>query len=74
MYVSIQISQNEMGFDAIQEFIASQTSSIRDLRDVEGRCIEDDDDDIMQIMATPPPKLHLYPCKSCNYIPIDNAY
>lgn len=63
MYVSIQISQNEAGYEAIQQFIASQTSSIRNLRDVEGRCREDEDDDSLQIMATPPPKLHLYPCK-----------
>jgi hypothetical protein len=52
-----------MGYEAIQQFIVSQTSSIRDLRDVEGRCTDDEDDDMMQVMATPPPKLCLYPRK-----------
>ncbi|KAI8971970.1 P-loop containing nucleoside triphosphate hydrolase protein [Mycotypha africana] len=61
MYVSIQISKNESGYEAIQQFVASKTSHIRHLRDVEGRCINDDNDDGDMLSPTPPPKIRLYP-------------
>ncbi|CEP19579.1 hypothetical protein [Parasitella parasitica] len=61
MYVSIQIGKNETGYDAIQQFVATKTAHIRDLRDVEGRCIHDDNDDNDMQRPSPPPKLHLYP-------------
>ncbi|KAI8637407.1 P-loop containing nucleoside triphosphate hydrolase protein [Parasitella parasitica] len=61
MYVSIQIGKNETGYDAIQQFVATKTAHIRDLRDVEGRCIHDDSDDSDMQRPSPPPKLHLYP-------------
>lgn len=60
MYVTIQISKDESGYDAIQQFIASKTTQIHKLRDVEGRCIHDDSNDDMQ-GPSPPPKLKLYP-------------
>jgi hypothetical protein len=63
MYVSIQIGKNESGFDAIQQFVASKTIHIRNLREVEGRCIDDDDEDDDMQKATPPPQLKLFPCK-----------
>lgn len=63
MYVSIQIGKHESGYEAIQQFVAAKTAHIRDLRDVEGRCIQDDLDDNDMQRPSPPPKLHLYPCK-----------
>ncbi|KAG1231797.1 hypothetical protein G6F68_007069 [Rhizopus microsporus] len=60
MYVSIQIGKNETGYDAIQQFIASKTTQIHDLRNVEARCIDDEDVNDMQ-GPNPPPKLTLYP-------------
>lgn len=63
MYVSIQIGKDQTGYDAIQQFVATKTAHIRDLRDVEGRCIYDDDDNDDMQGPSPPPKLHLYPCK-----------
>lgn len=58
MFVSIQISQKERGYNAIGKFVASQTKNIQDLRTVEGRCEsrDDDDDDDTQV-----PQLTLYP-------------
>ncbi|KAG0749047.1 hypothetical protein G6F57_001190 [Rhizopus arrhizus] len=59
MYVSIQISQKETGYDEILQFVASKTSQIRDLRNVEGRCEVQDENDWQTV--NPPPKLNLYP-------------
>lgn len=61
MYVSIQISQKETGYDEILQFVASKTSQIRDLRNVEGRCEVQDENDWQTV--NPPPKLNLYPRK-----------
>lgn len=61
--MSIQIAKDQTGYDAIQQFVAAKTAHIRDLRDVEGRCIYDDDDNDDMQGPSPPPKLHLYPCK-----------
>ncbi|GAN07780.1 ATPase, AAA domain containing protein [Mucor ambiguus] len=61
MYVSIQIGKDQTGYEAIQQFVATKTAHIRDLRDVEGRCIYDDDDNDDIQGPSPPPKLHLYP-------------
>lgn len=60
MYVTIQISKDESGYEAIQQFIASKTTQIHKLRDVEGRCIHDENNDDMQ-GPSPPPKLKLFP-------------
>ncbi|KAI9484064.1 MAG: P-loop containing nucleoside triphosphate hydrolase protein [Benjaminiella poitrasii] len=64
MYVSIQVGKNETGYDAIQQFIATKTAQIKSLRNVEGRCVQDEDEsDSNYDMQgpTPPPKLRLYP-------------
>jgi MoxR-like ATPase len=64
MYVSIQIGKDQSGYDAIQQFVASKTTHDRNLREVEGRCTDEDDDDDDMQKATPPPQLKLFPCKS----------
>ncbi|KAI9282770.1 P-loop containing nucleoside triphosphate hydrolase protein [Sporodiniella umbellata] len=65
LYVSIQISRNENGYDAIQQFLSSKTTHIKDQRNVEGRCIFngewDDDEEWGEKSANPPPRLVLYP-------------
>jgi hypothetical protein len=63
MYVSIQVSKDETGYEAIQQFIATKTAQIHKLRDVEGRCEDDDNADDMQGPSAPP-KLKLFPCKA----------
>lgn len=63
MYVSIQIGKDESGYEAIQQFIAAKTAQVKNLRDVEGRCIHDDMDDNDMQRPSPPPKLRLFPCK-----------
>jgi hypothetical protein len=63
MYVTIHLSKNEMGYTPVQEFIASQTTQIRNLREVEAKCIEDESDEIDLQGPSSPPKVHLYPSK-----------
>lgn len=63
MYVSIHIGKDESGYEAIQEFVSTQTSQVKSLRDVEGRCISEDDDNNDMQGPSPPPKLQLFPCK-----------
>ncbi|KAI8384067.1 P-loop containing nucleoside triphosphate hydrolase protein [Blakeslea trispora] len=66
MYVSIQVSKDESGYNAIQEFISKHNDKTLRLRDVEGRCIVEDDDTDMQ-RATPPPQLQLFPLDESEY-------
>ncbi|KAI8874953.1 hypothetical protein K501DRAFT_313055, partial [Backusella circina FSU 941] len=61
MYVTIHLSKNEMGYTPVQEFVASQTTQIRNLREVEAKCIDDDGDEVDLQGPSPPPKVHLYP-------------
>ncbi|KAL9537817.1 hypothetical protein MBANPS3_011438 [Mucor bainieri] len=49
-----------VSYDDIQQFVATKTAHIRDLRDVEDRCIYDNDDNDDMQGPSPPPKLHLY--------------
>lgn len=62
MYVTIHLSKNEMGYSPVQEFVASQTTQIHNLREVEAKCIQDDESEDDLQGPSPPPKLHLYPC------------
>lgn len=65
MYVSIHIGRDESGYEAIQQFIGTKTSQLKSLRDVEGRCIMEDDNNTNDMQGpSPPPKLQLFPCKS----------
>ncbi|KAI9251581.1 P-loop containing nucleoside triphosphate hydrolase protein [Sporodiniella umbellata] len=59
MYISIQISQKENGYDAVQEFVSLKTAGLRNLRTVEGRCVSPKDADLEA--HAPSPKLTLYP-------------
>ncbi|KAI7903562.1 P-loop containing nucleoside triphosphate hydrolase protein [Cokeromyces recurvatus] len=61
MYVSIQIGKNETGYEAIQQFVASKTTTHiqKSLRTVEGRCVQADHDDLQGPGL--PPTLRLYP-------------
>ncbi|KAI8877756.1 P-loop containing nucleoside triphosphate hydrolase protein [Backusella circina FSU 941] len=60
MYVAISISEDEMGFYAIEEFITSQISDRKNLREAKACCFNDDNDDSDSI-ANPPPKVRLFP-------------
>lgn len=63
MYVSIEIGKNESGYEAIQQFVASKTTQVQNLRKVEGRCFFDDDQNHDMQGPSPPPKIRLFPCK-----------
>ncbi|OBZ88996.1 putative mitochondrial chaperone BCS1-B, partial [Choanephora cucurbitarum] len=66
MYVSIQVSKDESGYNAIQQFISKHNDKTLRLRDVEGRCIVENDDNDMQ-RASPPPQLQLFPLDESEY-------
>ncbi|KAI8048757.1 P-loop containing nucleoside triphosphate hydrolase protein [Gilbertella persicaria] len=61
MYVSIQISKDQSCYEAIQQFVVKNTAQLKHLRDVEGRCIYDDEDDDDIQGPSPPPRLGLFP-------------
>ncbi|KAL9546221.1 hypothetical protein MBANPS3_006758 [Mucor bainieri] len=61
MYVSIQIDKDQTGYDGIQQFVATKTAHFCNLRDVEGRCIDDNNENDDMQRSSSPPKLQLYP-------------
>ncbi|KAI9345433.1 P-loop containing nucleoside triphosphate hydrolase protein [Pilaira anomala] len=61
MYVTIQISKEQDGYEPIQQFISIKTSHIKSHRELEGRCFFDDDDENDTLGPSPPPKLRLFP-------------
>ncbi|KAI8075537.1 P-loop containing nucleoside triphosphate hydrolase protein [Thamnidium elegans] len=61
MYVSIEIGKNESGYEAIQQFVASKTTQVQNLRKVEGRCFFEDDQNHDMQGPSPPPKIRLFP-------------
>lgn len=63
MYVTIQISKEQAGYEPIQQFISIKTSHIKSHRELEGRCFFDDEDENDTAGPSPPPKLRLFPCK-----------
>jgi hypothetical protein len=63
MYVTVSISEDEMGFYAIEEFITSQISDRKNLREAKACCFDDDNEELDDTIANPPPKVRLFPCK-----------
>ncbi|GAA5794837.1 hypothetical protein HPULCUR_000185 [Helicostylum pulchrum] len=61
MYVSIEIGKDESGYEAIQQFVASKTAQVQNLRKVEGRCFFDDDQNQNMQDPASPPKIRLFP-------------